>query len=147
MPGQTSPVSGEKLSKATQYSTLSHLRRFFQWLSREPGYKSRIQYSDADYFSLSGKDSRIATARRERAAPTLEQIKHILLAMPVDTEIERRDRALIAFTLLTGARDGAVASMKLKHVDLNYGQRLSGCPGSPNKIQQKLRNIFFPSGR
>lgn len=31
--------------------------------------------------------------------------------------IELRDRALIAFTLLTGARDRAIASMKLKHVD------------------------------
>jgi len=33
--------------------------------------------------------------------------------------IECRNRALIAFTLLTGARDSAIASMKLKHVDLS----------------------------
>jgi hypothetical protein len=35
--------------------------------------------------------------------------------MPAGTEIERRDRALIVFTILTGARDGATASLKLKH--------------------------------
>src|ERR1035437_5683940 len=34
--------SGEKLSKATLYFTLTQLRRFFQWLAREPGYKSRF---------------------------------------------------------------------------------------------------------
>jgi hypothetical protein len=28
--------------------------------------------------------------------------------MPAATEIERRDRALVAFTILTGARDGAI---------------------------------------
>jgi hypothetical protein len=35
--------------------------------------------------------------------------------MPAITEIERRDRALIAFTILTGSRDGATSSLKLKH--------------------------------
>ncbi len=85
---------------------------------REPGYKSRVQYSDAEYFNLSDKDTRIATAQREQKGPTLEQVKHVINTMPASTEIERRNRALIAFTLLTGARDSAIASMKLKHVDL-----------------------------
>ena len=100
--------SGENLSKATLYATLTQLKRFFQWLAREPGYKSRLGYSDAEYFNLSEKDIRIATAQREKKAPTLEQIKHVIKAMPSNTEIERRDRALIAFTLLTGARDSAI---------------------------------------
>src|SRR3972149_1815582 len=68
---QTGQRSGEKLSKATLHATLAHLKRFFQWLAWEPGYKSRFQYSDADYFNLSDKDTRIATARREQKAPTL----------------------------------------------------------------------------
>ena len=42
--------------------------------------------------------------------------------MPADTDIERRNRALIAFTLLTGARDSAITSMKLKHIDLVDGR-------------------------
>ena len=42
--------------------------------------------------------------------------------MPAGSEIERRDRALIAFTILTGVRDGAMASLKLKHVDIEEGQ-------------------------
>jgi site-specific recombinase XerD len=118
---QKAAQSGKKLSKATLYGTLVSLKRFFQWLADQPGYKSRFQYSDADYFNLSEKDTRIATAQREKQAPTLEQIRHVLQTMPANTEIERRDRALIAFTLLTGARDSAIASMKLKHVDLIAG--------------------------
>jgi integrase len=50
--------------------------------------------------------------------PTLEQIRGVLAVMPHATEIERRNRALIAFTLATGVRDGALASLKLKQVDL-----------------------------
>src|SRR5262245_24385323 len=44
---QDSEVTGDKLSKATLYATLAHLKRFFQWLAGQPGYKSRIRYSDA----------------------------------------------------------------------------------------------------
>lgn len=102
---QTGQRSGEKLSKATLHATLTQLKTFFQWLSREPGYKSHIQFSDAEYFNLSDKDTRIATAHREQKAPTLEQMKHVIQTMPVRTEIERRNCALVAFTLLTGARD------------------------------------------
>ena len=113
--------SGKKLSKVTLHATLTQLKRFFQWLAWQPGYKSRIQYSDAEYFNLSDKDTRIATAKRHQKASTMEQIKHVISTMPTDTEIERRNRALVAFTLLTSARDSAIASMKLKHVDLIAG--------------------------
>jgi hypothetical protein len=65
----------------------------------QPGYKSRLKYSDAEYFNLSGKDARVATARREQRAPTLEQIRHVIGAMPSATELDCRNRTLIVFTL------------------------------------------------
>jgi site-specific recombinase XerD len=99
---QKAQQSGEKLSKATQHTTLSQLKRFFQWLAWQPGYKSRFQYSDAEYFNLSDKDTRVATAKRQQTVPTLEQIRHVINTMPTGSEIERRNRALLAFTLLTG---------------------------------------------
>jgi hypothetical protein len=45
------------------------------------------------------KNARIAKTAREGRVPTLEQIRHVLCSMPAETEIERRDRALIAFTI------------------------------------------------
>lgn len=79
--------SKKELSKATLNSTLIQLKRFFQWLSDKPGYKSRFRYSDAEYFNLSEKDARIATARREQHVPTLAQIKHVIASMPAGTDI------------------------------------------------------------
>jgi site-specific recombinase XerD len=111
--------SGDPLSKATLYATLTALKRFFIWLAGQPGYKSRITYADAEYFNLSAKETRIAKATRPERVPTLEQIRHVIQSMPATTDIERRDRALIAFTILTGARDGAVASFKLRHIDVS----------------------------
>lgn len=138
--------SDKKLSKSTLHSTLSQLKHFFQWLSMQQGYKSRIQYSEAEYFNLSDKDVRIATARRPQKVPTMEQIKHVIGAMPTDTEIERRNRALVAFTLLTGARDSAIASMKLKHVDLIAGHVYQDAREVDTKFSKSFTTFFFPVG-
>lgn len=138
--------SGEKLSKATLHATLNQLKRFFTWLSREPGYKSRIQYSDAEYFNLSGKDTRIATAKRHQKAPTMEQIRHVISTMAVETEIEKRNRTLIAFTFLTGARDSAIASMKLKHVDLTARCVNQDAREVHTKFSKTFTTYFFPVG-
>jgi hypothetical protein len=50
------------------------------------------------YANLSDKDRRVATAQREQKAPTLEQVKHVINSMLASTDIEIRNRALIAFT-------------------------------------------------
>ncbi len=143
---QKGQQSGEKLSKATLYATLTQLKRFFQWLAWQPGYKSRFQYSDAEYFNLSDKDTRIATAQREQKAPTLEQVKHVISTMPTVTDIDRRNRALVAFTLLTGARDSAIASMKLKHVDLIANRVNQDAREVKTKFSKTFDTFFFPVG-
>ena len=84
--------------------TVRHLKAFIEWLSQETGYKSRIKYSDAQYFNLSEKDTRKAKAKHQTPVATIEQIKHVLTVMPDDTAIEKRNRALVAFTLLTWSR-------------------------------------------
>ena len=137
--------TGENLSKATLHATFNQLKQFFQWLSREPGYKIRIQYSDAEYFNLSRNDTHIATAKREQRWPTMEQINRVLDTMPANTDIERRNRALFAFTILTGARDSAIASMKLKHIDLEQGCVNQDARDVKTKFRKSFTTTFFPA--
>lgn len=143
---QTSDRTGERLSKATLHSTLAALKQFFHWLAGQQGFRKRLSYSDADYFNLSEKEARIAKARRERPGPTLEQIRHVLRGMPAETEIERRDRALIAFAILTGVRDGALASLKLKHVDAVEGRVEQDAREVKTKFSKTMTTYFFPVG-
>jgi integrase len=138
--------TGQPLSKATLHATLAHLKRFFHWLAGQPGYKSRLKFSDADYFGLSNKDTRVATAHRESRSPTLEQVKHVISNMPTTTDVERRDRALIAFTLLTGARDSAIASMRLRHVDLIEQSVFQDAREVKTKNSKTFTTHFFPVG-
>jgi integrase len=121
------------------------LKRFFIWLAGQPGYKSRISYSDAEYFNLSAKDARIAKAHRDARVPTLEQIRHVIRTMPASSERERRDRALIAFTILTGARDGAITSLKLRHVDIDQGRVDQDARQVKTKFSKSF-TWFFPVG-
>jgi len=110
---------GAKLSAATITTALKHLRNFFLWLSQEPGFRSKLNANDANYFTPSEQDRRIAGARREGPIPTLDEVTHVLRVMPSTTVIEKRNRAVIAFAILTGARDGALASFRLKHINLS----------------------------
>lgn len=138
--------SGEKLSKSTLHATLTQLTKFFFWLAGQPGYKARLRYTDANYFNLSEKDTRVATAHRELPFPTLEQVVHVLRAMPETDEIEQRNRALVAFTLATGARDSAIASLKLKHIDLANQCVYQDAREVHTKFSKTFSTFFFPVG-
>ncbi|MEK6636539.1 MAG: tyrosine-type recombinase/integrase [Pseudomonadota bacterium] len=142
----TAVRTGEKLARATVHSTLSALRAFFVWLAGQPGYKSKLHYGDADYFNLSDKDVRIAKAARAKTAPTLDQIHRLLSVMPRATDIEKRNRALIAFTILTGARHGALASLKMKHINLEQGCVDQDARDVRTKASKSFSTWFFPVG-
>jgi len=138
--------TGKPLSLATLSSTARHLKTFIQWLSQETGYRSRITYSDAEYFNISEKEVRTAKAKRSKPVASIEQIKHVLNLMPKDTAIEKRDRAIIALTLLSGARDGAIASFKLKHIDFNNDTVYQDAREVKTKFSKTFSTCFFPVG-
>jgi integrase len=105
------------LAAATIHARLMAVKGFIRWLVGRQGYR-RLAYGDVEYFNPSTKDARIATAKRERPAPSVAMVLHVIAAMPCETDIQKRDRAVIAFALLSGARDNAIASFRLKHVDV-----------------------------
>jgi integrase/recombinase XerD len=142
--GEINQRTGEALSKSTVFTALNVLRTFFQWLAGQPGYRSFLTYSDSDYFNLSEKEARVAKASPEKRTPSIEQILHVLHAMPVSSAIEKRNRAVIAFILLTGVRDGAAASLKLKHVDLGDGKVVQDAREVRTKFSKTFTTWFFP---
>jgi integrase len=139
-------AKGKPLSAATVTSTLKHLRKFFLWLSREPGFRSALNANDANYFTPSEQDVRVATARRDKRVATLEEIKHVLGHMPTTNTIQRRDQAIIASAILTGARDGALASIRLKHIDMSAQTLFQDAREVRTKGRKTFTSIFFPVG-
>jgi integrase len=138
--------TGQPLSASTVYSTLGALRTFFEWLAQQPGYRSTIKPADAAYFTPPENVARVATAHRYKPCPSLEDIRRVLRAMPHYTDIERRDRALVAFTITTGARDRAIISFKLKHIDLDNRRLDQDARQVGTKRAKTFSTWFFPVG-
>ena len=129
--------------------TLAALKEFFTWLAWRPGFKSIIHVPDIDYFSLSIKDCATAKAAKLRDFPS-PAVRSVIAAMPVETVIDRRNRALIAFAVLTGMRDLAIVSLSLRHVDLSKSPPLL-VRQEPDRVDTKFSKsiitYFFPLGR
>ena len=115
---QARTSAGRPLGKSTMRSILATLREFVLWLSQQEGFRRRIRAADADYFNLSRRDEAEARAAPPRQAPSVKQAKRALALMPASTPREMRDKAVFALLCLTGIRVAALASLRLKHVDL-----------------------------
>lgn len=107
------PKTKKVLSLTSQYHALRYLNTFFLWLSGQPGYRSKIRPDQVDYLRLSKKEARIANASKHPIYPTMEIILSLCRSIKIRTEIDRRDRALIAFTALSGMRDLAIVSLPI----------------------------------
>ena len=108
---------GELLSISTVRSTLNNVREFFEWLAIHPQYVRKIDGRAVQYLRMSDNANRAARASRERTPPSLEELETTLKAMPHKTDIEKRDRAVFAFTIVTCVRDDALVSLKMGDVD------------------------------
>ena len=135
--------SGKQISKATAYHVLQAVRDFLAWLHSRPGYRRRIDPTHIAYLNLTAKDERIAHTTAPKSYASLEQYRRALFAMPTATDVERRDRALMALLLLTGMRGGRPQAQA-------YLDRARLCLSGParreDQIQQSHRDLFL-SGR
>lgn len=136
--------TGEPISKSTILHAINALKDFFIWLSYRPGFKSKIDRYDIDYFNLSEKEVRMAREPRFRDIATVEQIMAAIDAMPAENEIQLRDRAVMAFILLTGVRDGALVSLKIKHIDLTRSLVKQDPREVKTKMSKAIYTYFFP---
>ena len=143
---ETSKTTGKQLSKSTISAVLAANKAFFFWLAGQDGYKSRIRYSDADYFNMDAKGQRVASTTRETPYPSMEMARHAFNYMPEGSVIERRNKALFAFLMLTGARDGATASLRLKHINMIDGYVYQDAREVKTKNSKTITTYFLPVG-
>lgn len=141
---EISKTTGKPLSKSTIATVLAANKGFIFWLADQSGYKQRIRHSDADYFNMDAKGQRIASAVRETPYPSLEMARHAFNYMPEASEIDRRNKALFAFLMLTGARDGAIASLRLKHINMIDGCVYQDAREVKTKNSKTITTFFLP---
>jgi len=136
---------GESLSLTYIYNVLRRLRGFFEWLSMQPHYKSKINQVVVEYLSLSKKDTRMALQPNKREIPSIEEVIQVIESIQVGSPVDMRDRALLCFTLLTGARISAIYSLPMKAFDeeaLTVDQNPKF--GVKTKFSKRICTTFFP---
>ncbi|MDD3434540.1 MAG: site-specific integrase [Candidatus Pacebacteria bacterium] len=109
--------SQENISISYCYDILRFLRVFFDWLSKQKGYKSKINPTSVGYLNLTKKEIREATQPKSIKYPTLDEIRMVIENIKGKTEIEMRDKALFSLAFLTGARISAIMTLPMKSVD------------------------------
>ena len=136
-----------KISLVTQDNYLRRVKKFFTWLADQPGYKSKILKSDVDYLRLSKADAQIAHSGTTKKMPTFDDARKIIEGIGSNSETDRRDRALISFALITGARISAIVSLKMKNFDKELKQ-IDQNPGDGVKTKNtnRILTTFFPIG-
>lgn len=141
---QKNAKTGKPLGLSTVDATLRLVKGFFHWLASRPGFRRIVTYADVEYFNNTLKAARVAHTQRAIPYPSIQQAAHAFQAMPFETEFQKRDKALFAFFMLTGARDGAVASLKLKHVNVELGHVLQDAREVKTKGAKTFMCQFFP---
>ncbi|PHS24398.1 MAG: recombinase XerC [Robiginitomaculum sp.] len=130
------------LVSATKLSTMNQVKAFFQWLANEGHLKTVAQKRAIGLLRLSRKDTRAGQASRPKKFASIAEFKQIIANMPNKTPTERRNRALIAFTALSGARDGAIITMQVKHIDFDKREIMQH-PDEVNTKNSKLIVTWF----
>lgn len=141
---EVNKTTGKLLAKSTIAGFLAANKEFIFWLADKPGYKSRIGHSDADYFNMDAKGQRIARTARETPYPSLDMVRYTFDAMLTETDVQRRNKALIACLMITGARDGAIASLRLKHVNIVDGYIFQDAREVRTKNSKTITTYFLP---
>jgi site-specific recombinase XerD len=136
----------ELSNRSTVIGKIQPLQRFFNWLAEQDGFRTKVRFCDVEFLNLSNRDVQIARDRPPKPAPTLEQVRHAIHSMPSSTDIEKRDRAMVAFVLLTGTRVKAVITLKLKHVRTDRLGIDQDARQVATKFSRTYTTIFFPVG-
>jgi integrase len=140
-------AKGQPLSLSTVRSTLANIRAFFSWLVAHPQYTKRVDGRGIDYLRLSDNEERAGRATREKIPPRVEEVRSVLEAMPHESDVEKRDRAIVAFVLITGVRDGALISLKHKDVDLDKREVWQDPKHVKTKNRKGITSQFIPIDR
>lgn len=137
--------SGELIKVTTLRNLITPLITFLRWYVSQRHFKSKINLTDIDYLELSHNEQHALITTDYKRFPTPEILVKIISNYPQETDMQRRDVAMVAFTMLTAPRVEALRSLKLRHLDIK-GRILKqyASDGVKTKFGNNFNTFFFP---
>ncbi|CAD7046871.1 site-specific integrase [Pseudorhizobium halotolerans] len=136
----------EGLSASTIVHTFGNLKAFFSWLSNQEGYRRSITAQLYNHFNSPRYLIELAGAAAPKFVPSADQLRAMLEVMPANAPAQRRDRAMLAALFLFAVRDGALISLRLKHVDIDHKQVFQDAREVKTKFSKTGFVDWFPVG-
>jgi len=134
------------ISIRTRLTIMRHVKGFFQYLALEGHLKKKHAHKAVHALRLSERDRRAGQSRKPVKFHSVQAYKDAINAMPKVTAIDRRNRAILAFLLLTAARDGAMITMTLGLVDIAKREAIQDPDIVHTKGGKIIPTWFFPVG-
>ena len=97
-------------------SNLKSLRDFLNWLERQRGYRSKIDYNHIEYLNISRNHQREAKSQNYQITYKFDEIVKAIRLMPDTTEIERRNKALVSLQCLCTLRISELRTVKIRNL-------------------------------
>ncbi len=138
-----SKTTGQTLSPNTIRHNLGHNQDFCSWLMTEKRLK-RITPGLLAYFTVDRRTRAAGRTSRPRKYARHDDWLKMVAAHPAGGLEDLRDRAIIALLILTGVRDAALVSLRIKHLDVannrldQYGREVE------TKFGKSMWTSFFP---
>jgi integrase len=137
-------TAGKPISIATAHHVLQAVKDFLAWLHGQHHFKRRIALADIAYLNLTAGEERQSRTVTPRRYASIEEFQRAILAMPGETDLERRDQALMALLLATGMRDAALVGLKLKHISIDRGRVFQDPRDLKTKFRKAIETVFYP---
>ncbi len=120
------------------------VKDFLNWLERQRGYRSKINYNHIDYLNISRNQRKTAKAKEYQKAYKYDQIIHVIRQMPDKTDKEKRDKAIVSLQALCTLRISELRTVKIKNLVEEDGQYfIYVCPKSMSVKFAKTRHAVF----
>ena len=92
------------------------LKDFLNWLERQRGYRSKIDYNHIDYLNISKNQRREAKAGLYQKSYSYDQIIKAIRNMPAENDREMRDKAMVSLQALCALRISELRTVKLQNL-------------------------------
>ena len=95
---------------------LRALKDFLNWLERQRGYRSKINYNHIEYLNISNNQRKTAKAQAYQKSYKFDDIIKTIRAMPDQTTKEKRDKAVISLQALCALRISELRTVKIENI-------------------------------
>lgn len=132
-----------KIKISSVHSQMVYLKKYYSWFCTKPGYRSKIDSDAVEYFIINRAEKSMLNHKSEKAIPTLDDVLELHRSIKPNTEINLRNRAIIAIATTAGLREGALITLRKGNIDDDLFICQDPENGVKTKYSKKIWTLAF----